>query len=275
MKISVVLCVKNESERIDDCITSIISNNPDEIILIDGDSTDNTVEIASKYSNIKIIKTKNSNLTKDRQIGIDNARNDYIAMIDADHRLSENDLDMLLQDMIDQNFDIIQSGLISHVNLGFWDSAEEATSNLLFNIPGPKKMIGTAPAIYKKNIFKHIRFEDNITSTIDDTDFIYRLSLLNQFTYGKSKINIRQYHFANFKIYFRKFLWYGKGDGEFCLKHPNRAYSMIFHLLIRYPIIYSFRSLINLKFKPIPYLIFQGYTRFIGLLIFFLKKYVI
>ena len=36
-------------------------------------------------------------------------------------------------------------------------------------------MIGTAPAIYKKIVFKEIKFDSHITSKMDDTDFCYRL----------------------------------------------------------------------------------------------------
>ena len=94
-KISVVVCVKNEEERIRACLEGIIKNSPDEIIVVDGNSYDNTVRIASEFTN-KIIITKNSNLTRDRQIGINAANNNFIAMIDGDHVLEQGDLNGLL-----------------------------------------------------------------------------------------------------------------------------------------------------------------------------------
>ena len=48
--ISVVVCVKNEESRIEGCLKSIITNHPSEIIVVDGDSSDNTAEIALKYT---------------------------------------------------------------------------------------------------------------------------------------------------------------------------------------------------------------------------------
>ena len=43
---SVVLVAKNEELRIRDSLESILKLNPSEIIIIDGDSNDNTVKIA-------------------------------------------------------------------------------------------------------------------------------------------------------------------------------------------------------------------------------------
>jgi glycosyltransferase involved in cell wall biosynthesis len=271
MKISVVVCVKNEEERLRDCLKSVYSNDPDEVILVDGDSTDKTLDVAREFSDIIIYESKNSSLTRDRQIGLDLAKNEHIAMIDADHRLKPSDLESLLQDMKNFNFDIVQSGLISYKNHGYWDSAEEDSWAVTQNIPGKRNMVGTAPAIYNKKVFDFARFDDHITSTIDDTDFSYRLSKFPELRFGVGKTTIQQYHFADFKTYINKFLWYGKGDGEFCRKHPERTHYMFFHLLIRYPFLHSWKALKNARFRAIPFFMLQGYARFIGLVLYFLK----
>lgn len=122
-------------------------------------------------------------------------------------------------------------------------------------------MIGVAPAMYRKSLFDEIQFDDTITKTIDDTDFIYRLSLLPNIKYGIGKTKIAQLHTADFKEYIRKFKWYGIGDGEFCIKHRNRAFSMWFHLLVRYPIIYPIRAMIHGKIYAAGYCFIQGVVR--------------
>ena len=117
--VAVVICTLNEEKRIEDCLRSVVSNNPGEIIVVDGGSIDRTVEIAKKYTN-KVIISNNSNLTRDRQIGINAATKNFIAMIDSDHHLEQNSLQLLLNDMDEYDFDIVQSQLIfslSSINL--------------------------------------------------------------------------------------------------------------------------------------------------------------
>lgn len=268
-KYSVVVCVKNEEKRMKDCLERILANDPDEVIVVDGNSQDDTVKIAQKFP-VKIIETKNSNLTKDRQIGIDAAVNDIAVMIDADHRVNQGDLDSLVNDLEVFNLDMVQSQLCSYEKVNYWTKAEEMAWDLNHNIPGPKSMIGTAPTAYKKMIFEHVKFSDEITSTIDDTDFIFRLSKYPHIKFGIGNTKISQLHFADFKTFLNKFKWYGKGDGEFCRKNPTRAFSMIFHLAVRYPIIYPIKSLVKGKWKVIPFFIMQGLVRLYGLIKYFL-----
>ena len=71
--ISVVVCTKNEEARLEDCLRSVVANHPDEIIVVDGGSTDRTLEIAARFTD-RIISSPKSNLTLDRQRGIDAAR---------------------------------------------------------------------------------------------------------------------------------------------------------------------------------------------------------
>jgi glycosyltransferase involved in cell wall biosynthesis len=262
--ISVVVCTKNEEARLEDCLRSIVENSPAEIIVVDGGSTDRTLEIAARFTD-RIITTPKSNLTLDRQRGIDAAKHDLIAMIDADHRLAQGDLDQLYQDLERFGLDIVQSQLVSHQNHGFWDAAEEQSWDLTHNIPGEKKMIGTAPAIYRRRVFDHVRFDDKITSAIDDTDFIYRLSKFPEHKIGIGTTRIAQLHFSDFSTYWKKFRWYGRGDGQFCIKNPERAPSMCYHLLVRYPLIYSARAVRRGKLKAVPFFVLQGSLRFASL----------
>lgn len=259
-KISVVVCVKNEESRLENCLKRIQQNKPDEIIVVDGGSSDKTAEIAHRYTD-RVITTHNSNLTRDRQIGLNAAKNEYIAMIDGDHRLGKNDLKALLYDLRKNHYAIVQSQLKSFSNANWLNKGEEQMWELFHNIPGPRNMIGVAPAMYRKTIFKKIQFDDAITKTIDDTDFIYRLSLLPKIKYGIGNTKIAQLHGEAYKDYVKKFKWYGVGDGEFCMKHKNRAPSMWFHLLIRYPLIYPVRAILARKFYAAGFCFLQGIIR--------------
>ncbi len=267
--ISVVLCAKNEEARIKECLDSIVREGPDEIILVDGDSKDLTVNIAKTFVT-KIIQSKGSNLTKDRQKGIDACKHDLIAMIDADHRLNPGDLKGLKKDLIKFNLDIVQAAL-KIKPMGFWCKGEKQYIDLILNNPGEKKMIGVAPCLYRRKVFDFVKFDDNITTTIDDTDFMYRLSKIGKFKIGTGHTQILSLHESGLLSYLRKFRWYGKGDGEFCVKNPERSLSMLFHLIIRYPIIYSVKSIMAGNLASIPFVILQGVVRVFYLIVRFVE----
>ena len=50
LPISVIIVAKNAERTIEECLEKIRRNDPVEIIIIDGDSTDRTVEIARKFT---------------------------------------------------------------------------------------------------------------------------------------------------------------------------------------------------------------------------------
>ncbi len=86
-KLSVALAVYNEGGSLEECLKSI-KDLATEITIVDGNSTDTTLEIAKKY-NAKIIKEKNrTNFHINKQIAIDACEGPWILQLDADERVS-------------------------------------------------------------------------------------------------------------------------------------------------------------------------------------------
>ncbi len=257
--VSVVLCARNEAARIRKSLEAIKAAGPDEIIVVDGNSDDETAQIAREYTD-KVIVSLAGSLTADRQVGIDAARHDLIAMIDADHRILPDTLAGLYADLCEFDFDVVQANL-GIENTGFWTAAENEAFDVFLNHPGPKTMIGTAPAMYRRRVFLVNKFDAHITQHKDDADFFYRLSKCDGYRFGSGRTRVMQEHFASFSDYVQKFAWYGIGDAEFCAKHPERAASMFFHLFVRYPVFRSVQAVCKGKLRAVPYLIVCGLVR--------------
>lgn len=103
-KVSVVIVVKNGEKYVEKAIQSVLNQTytPSEILLVNGKSTDQTAEIASSYSEIKIFTQKTSGLAHARNLGIEQAEGELIAFLDHDdywvpHKL-EWQVDMFLRD---------------------------------------------------------------------------------------------------------------------------------------------------------------------------------
>jgi glycosyltransferase involved in cell wall biosynthesis len=80
--------VFNEEKNLDACLSSVQSI-ADEIIVVDGGSTDKTVEIAKKFT-VNIIKTSNPPIFHiNKQKALDACTKDWILQLDADEIIPE------------------------------------------------------------------------------------------------------------------------------------------------------------------------------------------
>ncbi len=83
--LSVAIIAGNEERNIGDCLESV--KWADEIIVVDSESTDRTVEIARGYTD-KVFVKKWEGYTIQKQFAIDQASCDWILSLDADERVS-------------------------------------------------------------------------------------------------------------------------------------------------------------------------------------------
>lgn len=85
MKLSVVIIAKNSAKIIEDCIKSV--SFAEEIIVVDGGSTDSTKEIAQKLK-AKVISGVAYDFAKQRNIGKTHAKGEWIFYVDTDERVT-------------------------------------------------------------------------------------------------------------------------------------------------------------------------------------------
>ena len=86
-KISAVIITFNEADKIERCINSIY-NVVDEIIVVDSNSNDNTIEICKKFDNVKVFVRDWEGYSNAKNFGNMQASNDWILSIDADEAFS-------------------------------------------------------------------------------------------------------------------------------------------------------------------------------------------
>lgn len=86
LKITFIILTKNEEKNLGRSLESI-TRLADEIIVVDEFSKDKTLEIAKKF-NARIIQNKNSeNFAAARNLGMKNAKNDWVFFVDSDEEL--------------------------------------------------------------------------------------------------------------------------------------------------------------------------------------------
>jgi glycosyltransferase involved in cell wall biosynthesis len=115
-KLSVVLAVYNEEKNITRCLEAV-KDIADEIIVVDGESTDQTVELAKKVSSkVRIISTTNKlNFHINKQMAMDAARGDLVLQLDADEVV-----DAHLAKFIQKTVVQIESGSAAQLPAAWW-----------------------------------------------------------------------------------------------------------------------------------------------------------
>lgn len=86
LTLTIVIPVYNEENYLGACLESIEAQDepPDEVIVVDNNSTDKTVEIAGRYGFVKLLREPRQHQVFAQSMGFDGAKSDILGRIDAD-----------------------------------------------------------------------------------------------------------------------------------------------------------------------------------------------
>lgn len=92
LSVSIVIPAHNEERHLKACLEAIASQTlaPLEVIVVDNNSTDNTVKIAKKFKFVRVVTEDQQGIVYARNAGFDQAKGDIIGRIDADIQLPQN-----------------------------------------------------------------------------------------------------------------------------------------------------------------------------------------
>lgn len=137
MLISVIVPVYNAEKYLKECIDSVIEQTYTdiEILLVDDGSTDKSGDICEKYAlqdnRIKVMHQKNEGQFSARISGVRRATGDYLVFLDADDKLRENAIGIIVDKVEKTDCDM----------LIFEGSRDSDFSSLYMDIPLEKDVI--------------------------------------------------------------------------------------------------------------------------------------
>lgn len=86
--LSVIVLSHNDELRIVDCLETV--KFADEIIVVDDNSSDRTVELARQFTNHVFVKELKGNFANQRNYALSLAHGDWVLFVDSDELVSEN-----------------------------------------------------------------------------------------------------------------------------------------------------------------------------------------
>ncbi len=122
LPLTVVIPVRNAEDFIDECLASVVESGPAEIIVVDGCSTDRTLEIVGRYG-VRVLSDDGRGVATARMMGVHEASSEIVALIDADIVLPRGALAALLAEFRSGDYSALQAGLESSSGPGYWGRA--------------------------------------------------------------------------------------------------------------------------------------------------------
>ena len=261
-EISVIVLTKNSEKLLEDCLKSIIKNKPSEIIVIDGGSTDRTLEISKKYTNQ--IYHNGRGVGFGRQLGAEKANEDLIAYVDSDTILPENFFDRMLLEKKGGGYHAIQAQVLSLKNATYWQWGEDQRRKRS-NKPGEQGWVSATATIFDKDVILKHRFDPFILGG-EDSELSYRLKG-EGYRLGKASVGVYHLHRESFKDWARQRVWRGEGKARFIYKYKRTM--KVMRIFLNPPHMILCSPWLSIKYghlKLFPYFLLDGIFQEIGLL---------
>jgi glycosyltransferase involved in cell wall biosynthesis len=191
--VSIVIPCRNEEKYIDTCLRSLTemctADFSAEIIIADGESTDNTLAIIATYqkefSYIKVVNNKQRYTPMGLNLGIRHASGEFILIASAHSSFSKDYLSILLKERERLNADVVGGVMITSVlnSNKKSEAIKEVLSckfgvgNALFRtgIKSPRQVDTVPFGLYKKTLFEEIGYYDERLIRNHDIEFSKRL----------------------------------------------------------------------------------------------------
>lgn len=111
MKVSVIIVTYNSEATINDCLGSVISSSLEsEVVVVDNNSTENTIEVINKFPSVKLIQNKeNLGFGSGNNLGVKNTDSEYIFFLNPDTKVETGAVEKL-GEYLDNNADVAAVG---------------------------------------------------------------------------------------------------------------------------------------------------------------------
>ncbi len=155
--ISIIVPIYNAERYLEACLDSLLSQSEKElqILLVDDGSTDGSLAIAKEYAakdtRVEVFYQSNAGQSAARNVGLQHAKGEFIAFVDADDKIAENWCERHLEAI--EGADYIQSGYQRILN-GIAGKTQLPKHRYQFTSPCMR--------LYRREAIQDLRFEEGM-----------------------------------------------------------------------------------------------------------------
>lgn len=250
MNVSVIIVVFNAEKFIIDCIKSVQTQFEDnyswELIIVDSNCTDNTIQNAYQYLNLfnfqyKIIKNIKGTLAAGWNLGIINSTKEYIIRCDAHSRLEQGYIKHAIQILLSDNNLVAVGGILKNESDTYIGKLFSITLSNPVGVGNAKFRIGVklntytntvVYGVYRRSIYKNVGLLNENYNRNQDIEFHSRVTKAGFKMMTSPEIKAIYYNRNNIsslvKQSYKNGLWITKGSS----RHLHHLVPLLFTLTL-------------------------------------------
>ena len=291
--VSIIIPAHNAAWSLEECLAAVAQQTyPEEsreVIIVDNNSTDATVETARAHG-IEPLSCAEPGPSAARNVGVTAAQGEIVAFLDSDAVPDADWLERLLEPFAEPEIGgvggaimpyRVQTGAEVHAyTCGMLDQRRQLAGELPFMPP----FTATANAAFRADVVREIGGFDETLFVGEDADLCWRMQWAGHRLHYAERAMVRHHHRANVWPYLRQTFWYGHGTARLFAKHRKRLGRRVWIEWKLYPLLLAALALIPImpfigkdgweKVKPL-YDLASGLSWTGGRLLGSLQKFVI
>jgi len=236
--VSVQICTLNEADNIEACLTSVFSNDPEEVLVIDGGSTDATREISQRMG-ARVLNPGRLGLGPSRKLGYTAATTQYVAFVDADDRIPPYWLRDMISELEAGKYSALQSSLRTANTESWWGRGWDEYFQESVKPTSDTNIVGR-PALF---VTKDLQSDDTDFESLDEDTHMSRAFEQRGLRQGIGTPVAHRLCEETWAENSRKWRSYGEGYAKFARMNPDRRAALLKHVLLTIPITRSARPI--------------------------------
>ena len=183
-RVSVITPSLNRARYIEDAIQSVLRQNYSAVehIVVDGGSTDGTLDILARYPHISVVSEPDQGMYDALNKGLKIASGEIIGFLNADDLYADHVFQTVMEHFDDETIDAVSG------KAQIFEEEQDGTSKTILELspPHPYKLVETAITgstifnawFYRKSIIRRVGGFDAQYKISGDADLILRLALM-------------------------------------------------------------------------------------------------